>query len=154
FSSSAVERIPNRQSPTRVLVVDDSVWTGHSLRAAVARVHHALPDAVVTTAAFVTHRQAPPGAVDVAYYRGVDDESYQDRRGAVVEYLQTKGSLLLDTDHIEIGVRIGASVAEFYEVLAGWGSTVLFASPTDRINCTVLQESKSVRETLKHVKPA
>jgi len=140
------------QRPARILVFDDSVWTGHSLLSTVEAVRRMLPVCEVTTAAFVTHQNAPKGIIDVAYYRGVDDHCYRECRAALVDYLQTKGSLLLDTEHLEITARVAGSPSAFYEALAGWGDTVIFASG-DRTNCTVNRRAESLAAAFEQVRP-
>lgn len=151
-SSDAVETVQDPSRRARVLVLDDSVWTGRSLSHTVDKVKQALPNAQITTAAFVTHLQAPPTAVGVAYYWGVDDQCYRECREAVVEYLQAEGSLLLDTEHIEIRARITSSTAAFYEALAGWGDAVVFAS-ANRINCTVYRRPETLTNILEQICP-
>ncbi len=151
LSSSAVNSISAPDRRLRVLVLDDSVWSGRSLRAAVDAVRSALPQAEIVTAAFVTHIASVPD-VDIAYYRRVDEECYREYRDAVVEYLQTKGNLLLDTEHVEVTARLDCSGQDFYSALAGWGETIMFASGS-RVNCTVLRRPDQVGGALLGVMP-
>ena len=152
LSSDAIKTVRSDGPAAHILIVDDSVWTGRSLQQTVDAVRSALPAAHITTAAFVTHQEAPTDAVTIAYYRGVDDECYRECREALIEYLQTKGSLLLDTEHLEVGVRISCPTSDFYSALAGWGETVMFASG-DRVNCTVLRRADTLGTLFEPVRP-
>ena len=48
--------------------MDDSVWSGRSLQETVNTIRRAVPNAEITTAAFVT-RVASTASVDIVYYR-------------------------------------------------------------------------------------
>jgi hypothetical protein len=152
LSSDAIETVTNPERARNVLILDDSVWTGQSLIQAVASVRKILPNAEITTAAFVTHRQAPSDLVDIAYYQNVDDQCYHECRSALVDYLQVQGSLLLDTEHVEVTTRITVSPSALYEALAGWGDTVVFASG-ERVNCTVMRRADSLMSVFNPISP-
>src|ERR1035438_5752099 len=91
LSSDAIQDHANKVSPKKILILDDSVWTGLSLRRTVATVAAAFPNAAITTAAFVTHRDAPPDLVNIAYYQSVDELMYQTCRDTLVNFLQDRG---------------------------------------------------------------
>jgi len=137
----------------RVLALDDSVWSGETIKATVGMLEAALPRAEVVTAAFMTHADAPSGSVDISYFQGLGDNAFRERRAAVVEYLQQQGSLLLDTEHAEVAVRLSCSSDEFFRALAGWGKAVKF-SPPYRLNCTVFQHASELLEQLRGVLPS
>src|SRR5262249_3194635 len=88
----------------KVLVLDDSVWSGKTIKQTVDMLRQEAPHTRLTTAAFMTHRDAPPDAVDISYFEGLGDDSFKSRREAVVDYLQRQGSLLLDAEHAEVVV--------------------------------------------------
>jgi len=90
--------------------------------------------------------------VNIAYYRGVDDECYRECREALISYLQTKGSLLLDTEHIEITARVAGDISDLHAALAGWGECVLFASGS-RVNCTVFRRADTLASVFDQVRP-
>jgi hypothetical protein len=128
-----------------VLVLDDSVWRGRKVRDARERLNKLGEGTSVTVAACMSHRLAPPDCADIVYYAGLDDDSYGKTRDAVILHLQEKGSLLLDTEHIEVKVRVDDSVPDFFEVLAGWGdAAVRFVSSAGRLNCTILKNPEDV----------
>jgi hypothetical protein len=137
-----------------VLVLDDSIWRGRKVQQARERLSQLGTGTTVTVAACMSHRSAPPNCVDIVYYAGLDDDSYGKTRDAVILHLQEKGSLLLDTEHIEVKVRVKDSISDFFEVLAGWGeSAVRFVSSAGRLNCTILKNPEEVCQRAGDVVP-
>jgi len=141
----------------KILLFDDAVWRGRSL----ARVKRELTDAgrargvelEIATAAFISHESAPADSLDIVYYRGLDDLSYDRCRSAIVDYLQFEGSLLLDTEHVEAEITVEGPLADFLSVVAGWGATVVFPSIAQRINCTTYQNGIRLKRQLADLLP-
>jgi orotate phosphoribosyltransferase len=154
-SSDAMGVVLGERKGARVLVIDDSVWSGETLRDTVDAVRKAGSGLgiKVTVAAFISHQDADPRLLDIVYYRGLDNEAYEECRDAVVEYLQKEGSLLLDTEHIEVAAKISCSREELFGLLNGWGDAIQFASAPDRVNCTVVRKGEDLSEWLDGLAP-
>jgi hypothetical protein len=128
--------------------LDDSVWKGRTIQQTKDTVLSAWPNAEVSLAAFLSHKGAPENLLDRVYYFGLDDEAYQARRNDLIEYLQDEGSLLLDTEHLEVTLKVRGDSERLFRALAGWGRVVRFASGANRINYTVLRDPDAVQGNL------
>ena len=110
----------------RVLVFDDSIHHGHSIK----RTCEKLPKGIILKrAVFAIHQncqlEIPP---EYYFYRDLSDEKFIEIKKQVRDYLQDQGSLLLDTEHIEISVRLHKSLSQFCDKLAKIGRVVDFSS--------------------------
>ena len=77
---------------------------------------------------------------DMAYYGAVDSGRYEEIRDELVFFLQQHGSLLLDTEHIELPIRIQCGTRDFYDALsraAAPGQAHSFLSGAHRTNLTL-----------------
>jgi hypothetical protein len=153
ISSQALPAVGRALKNARILVFDDSVWRGQSLRKAVELIRKTEETARITTAAFMSHRRAPEELLDIVYYRALDDDDYGEIREAIVEYLQYQGSLLLDTEHLEVEMAVTSPLSETFDAMAGWGEAVLFPSTAQRVNCTIVQQAAAFRERFAQVSP-
>jgi hypothetical protein len=75
-----------------------------------------------------------------AYLSSVDAETYGKIREKIVAMLQEYGSLLLDTEHIELSVRLQCGMRDFYDTLARaseHGNSHSFVSAANRLNLTI-----------------
>lgn len=127
-------------SGKRILFFDELVHHGRSLLRAKQRLNKLVPPHVeIKTAGFAVwdgcvHRP------DFAYLPSVGLEEYVDIRNRIIKILQGYGSLLLDTEHLEITVRLDCGLKEFYHELArssSSGNTFSFLSASERLNLTI-----------------
>jgi len=72
------------------------------------------------------------------FYRNLTQITYQSVRKQIVEMLQKAGSLLLDTEHIEVRLRLNCSFSKFLDVLRRRANAIVFNSSNSRSNVTVL----------------
>jgi hypothetical protein len=126
---------------SRILLFEELAHHGRSLdgkRKELCRL--AGPNVTIKSASFaVWYRcQYPP---DYFYHGSVDSQEYSDIREDIIRILQVYGSLLLDTEHIELPLRVDCSVKEFYNQLARAshdGNAISFLSSSKRLNLTLL----------------
>lgn len=124
----------------KVLLFDELVHHGKTLERYEEALNGYVPDHVeVVTAGFVVWDRCEHRP-DHSFYSSVDSETYEQIRENIVGMLQRHGSLLLDTEHIELSVRVKCGVGEFYNELARAtdGSTAFsFVSGSGRSNLTL-----------------
>jgi hypothetical protein len=124
----------------RVLLFDELVHHGKTLDRYKSELCRLVPSGVeVLTAGYAVWDccQLRP---DFYYYGSVDSGTYEQMRDELVLMLQQHGSLLLDTEHIELSVRLHCGVREFYDTLARAaenGNSYSFISGAGRTNITV-----------------
>lgn len=124
----------------RVLLFDELVHHGKTLGRYRDRLCELVPEGVeVLTAGYAVwdRCQSQP---DFYYHGSVDSETYEHIRDELVLMLQQHGSLLLDTEHIELSVRLHCGVREFYDTLARTaenGNSYSFLSGAGRTNITI-----------------
>lgn len=129
-----------------VLLFDELVHHGKTLKTHKHDLLKQIPsDIRVITAAFAVweHCEDEP---DFAYYAAVDSETYTECWQQIVSMLQRNGSLLLDTEHVELTVRLQCGVRDFYDELsraAEDGMTYSFVSGGRRTNLTINQPDLS-----------
>jgi hypothetical protein len=141
LSTASMDQFPwHLFTGRRVLLFEELVHHGKTMGRNKQQLATLVPDGVeITTAGFaVWYRcEAPP---DFAFYASVDSEEYSTIRDELIRMLQVHGSLLLDTEHLELSVRLNCDVQEFYHALARSaenGNTSSFLSGADRLNLTV-----------------
>ncbi|HST52240.1 MAG TPA: hypothetical protein VLJ61_09555 [Pyrinomonadaceae bacterium] len=124
----------------RILFFDELVHHGYSLERAKAKLLEVTSGRFeIKTAGFAVWDRCLYRP-DFSYYAAVDIEQYVEIRDAIIKMLQQYGSLLLDTEHIEISVRLECGLKEFYQELArasDAGNTFSFLSASDRLNLTI-----------------
>lgn len=144
ISSNALERTPDDVlSGRRILVFDDMLHTGNHLWKEVIdylkekAIWHTIKDNIVT-AAFAVHEKCPKNRLpDHWFYNELDTESYENLRESIIDMLQRHGSLLLDTEHIEVRAKIKCDIRQFFEAFSACGSVADFRSSDNRLNLTV-----------------
>jgi hypothetical protein len=72
------------------------------------------------------------------FYKGLTRTSYDGVRRQIVNMLQEAGSLMLDTEHLEVRIRLNGSFSSFVDALQRNAQAVVFRSPQGRTNITVL----------------
>lgn len=131
LSSSAISGLQSDYLvDQRVLVFDDSVNHGHKMQETVESISRKFNDEVkIATVAFAVHENCQANILpDFFFFVALKDKKYKEIRRAVNDYLQEKGSLLLDTEHIEILVDLKGREEKFYNTISVLGRTVKFES--------------------------
>lgn len=127
---------------SKVLLFEELVHHGKTLRESEADLRKCLPAHVdIVTAGFAVWDRCEYRP-RFSFYSAVDSETYEKIRESIVYMLQKYGSLLLDTEHIELSVRLHCGIREFYDGLARAsedGHTYSFVSGASRTNLTVDQ---------------
>ena len=128
----------------KVLMFDELVHHGTTLNDHRANLEDAIKkahrdDIQIRTASFAVW-EGCTSRPDYAYFSSVDAATYERRREEIVIMLQEYGSLLLDTEHIELSVRLQCGMRDFYDTLARaseHGNTYSFVSGAQRMNLTI-----------------
>lgn len=125
----------------RILVFDEMIHHGRHLRDVV--VNKLTGDRLkirsdnITTAVFGVHEDCK-FPLDRFCHSQLSEQTYQRLRGEIVTMLQRLGSLLLDTEHIEVTIRIRCSVNELVGLLSQEAEgCIVFRSGDNRLNVTV-----------------
>ena len=154
--SSAVLRGVSRDrlADHRILVFDELLRHGRRVDDTVkALLAHGVREENISTAVFAVHEDYTR-ELDHFRYNQLDDELYARYRQEIVEMLQRRGSLLLDTEHVEVLLRIEGSVKDFVDMLSACGEQVaVFRSGSDRLNITLDKPKMLHREVLQTLLP-
>lgn len=151
ISSDVIEQVPkDRLEGKRILVFDDTINTGAHLHETLSKLHQRVSSSQVRLAIFATHEPVPARdqiiAPDAWFYRNLTRASYHAICGQIVRMLQDAGSLMLDTEHIEVRLRLNASVKSFVHAMRRNSHAVLFHSSQGRTNITVVYEDDRAHE--------
>jgi len=131
-------------SGTKVLLFDELVHHGKTLNNHKRRLDDVIKKSgrngiEIITAGFTVWEKCEYKP-DYAFFASVDAETYESKREKMVSMLQEYGSLLLDTEHVEISVRLQCGMRDFYDTLARdaeHGYTHSFISGAQRTNLTI-----------------
>ena len=141
ISHDALPEVPDSalQGGT-LLVLDDAVRSGRQAQAVISYLtdERGISLDNVVFAAFAVHegtRLVP----DLRWFGQLNEHAYRDVRRAMVHHFQRSGSLLLDTEHIEVPIRSDCSPQELFEAISCVGSGVEYLSEGGRANLTVHQ---------------
>ena len=133
----------------RILVFDDMMRTGWHISQLLKKLMKnkicPIHKDSIRVAIFAAHEKAPTrisidGVGDIDYhwfYRDLTASSYSILRSKMVSMLQRSGSLLLDTEHLELRVNTKGNLTRFFRSLNRRAHTALFDSAGDRQNITV-----------------
>jgi hypothetical protein len=129
-------------------------WRKSSLRKARERLEKKNPASIVT-AGFAVNEKCKSWP-EKWFYGSLDATAYENLRNEIVLMLQRYGSLLLDTEHPELTVKVKCGLGEFFQALAQASSsgTYSFSSGADRINLTVTKPIILDEESLRLCLPA
>jgi hypothetical protein len=123
-----------------ILFFDELIHHGYSLKRAKEKLSTFIKDDTrIISAGFAVWDRCECRP-DFSYYSSVDIQSYVDIRNEIIGMLQQYGSLLLDTEHIELTVIIDCGIKEFYQELARaseCGNAFSFLSASERLNLTI-----------------
>ncbi len=147
-SSSVLEQVRNEWiQGKRVLIFDGIMRHGHSVSAVLEELERRQlwqPGADnIRIAMFAVHEHSSRGLRYKNelipyewFFRDLDDTGCRRVRFDIVELLQNSGSLMLDTEHIEVRVRLRTSIARFLEAVRRRANAVVFHSGK-RTNVTI-----------------
>jgi len=135
----------------RILIFDDMMTGGSHVREVFDSLSAIDPSGVVfqniRVAVFAKHESAvspsthiQPGVTEAFFYRALTTPAYRNTRLAIVSMLQSAGSLMLDTEHIEVRVRVKGTFPEFLAALGRKAHVITFQSGGGRRNITVLYD--------------
>jgi hypothetical protein len=156
FSSKIIEEIPSSALiKRRILIFDDMMKKGEHvaglLRCLREKGVDICSDKFVRVAVFAVHEESSAGreveGVRIPhswYRRGLTTPDYTDTRTRIVNMLQSSGSLMLDTEHLEVRVKLTGSFDRFLQALRRTGRAIVFTSAASRENITVLYEDDDI----------
>ncbi|MFH1009456.1 MAG: hypothetical protein V1800_18420 [Candidatus Latescibacterota bacterium] len=146
-SSVVVEELPDEWlADQRILVFDDMMRSGDHLievfdSSGFDRLWKLAKD--VRVAIFAVHEKKIRGRLfgdqripHTWFYNDLPTPAYRNIRFQIVEMLQRAGSLMLDTEHIEVRLELRGSLERFVEVLRRRADAAVFHS-ANRVNITV-----------------
>lgn len=140
FTSYAVKRSKKKLLPDRrTLIIEDTVRTGKNLQEVLELVTNkqGVPAHMVRLATFAVHEDCQFKNLDHYWFGALGDRRFEEVRGDIIDFLQQHGSLLLDTEHVEIEVQLQCGRLEFLDALCQAGIGVEHISGGDRVNLTV-----------------
>jgi hypothetical protein len=135
----------------RILIFDDMMTGGSHVREVFEALLAIDPSGEVLrdvrVAVFAKHEDAVspstrirPGVTEASFYRALTTPAYRNKRLAIVSMLQSAGSLMLDTEHIEVRIRVKGTFPEFLAALGRKAHVITFQSGGGRRNVTVLYD--------------
>lgn len=135
-------------SGKRILLFDEMALHGETLSKAKSTLEKKNPAAIIT-AGFAVYEKCKT-LPDKWFYGSLDANAYETLRDDIVGMLQRYGSLLLDTEHLELTVKVKCGLNEFFEAIAQSSSdgTYSFSSGADRLNLTVTRPTILNQESL------
>ncbi len=156
ISSKALTQVPTSQLlGKRILVFDDMMKKGTHLKELLGELRERGVDVssadTLRVVVFAVHEESSRGKIventiipHAWYRRGLTTPDYTDTRNEIVKMLQQSGSLMLDTEHLEVRVKLVGSFDRFVKALRRTGNASVFTSAGSRVNITVLYEDDSI----------
>lgn len=122
-----------------ILVLDEGAYNGRNLARTLENIKRlGIDSARIRVAVFGVHADCRAGRpIDFRRYGGLSTAGYRSVRSQLVQCFQKRGSLLLDTEHVEVPVRLKCGRAQFFDALCRLGSGVQHSSGDGRANLTV-----------------
>jgi hypothetical protein len=144
----------------RILIFDDMMKTAEHMREVLSKLEERGilqgDGENVRVAAFAVHEDCPAElklsktSVNYAwFYRYLTSTSYQSIQIQIVGMLQRAGSLMLDTEHVEVRLRLRSNFNRLVQALRRRAQAYVFHSSDQRMNITVFYEDDQ-----SHVLPA
>jgi hypothetical protein len=139
LSSEALEAVPADTLRNRsILLLDDGFHFGKRIgRTADYLVSEkAVRRDDIHIAAFSVH-EAAIEPVEYRFFGELSDVRYREIRQLMLQQFQREGSLLLDSEHIQVVVELNCGRLEFYDALCRIGTGVEHVSMAGRANLTI-----------------
>lgn len=150
ISSSVIEQVPDEFYPSMpLLIFDDMKRKGSHINHVLEKLVKMDPTKAllrgVRVAVFAMHEDASTGSeysdtgiLNTWFYRGLSTPAYRNMRLSILSMLQSAGSLMLDTEHLEVRVRLKRPFPEFLEALGRRADVIPFRSLGGRRNVAVV----------------
>jgi hypothetical protein len=150
ISSSVIEQVPGEFYPGMpILIFDDMKRRGSHISRVLKKLVKMDPTkgllGGVRVAVFAMHEDASTGSEDSGsgvahtwFYRGLSTPAYRNIRLSILSMLQNAGSLMLDTEHLEVRVRLKRPFPAFLEALGRRADVIPFHSLGGRRNVAVV----------------
>lgn len=150
ISSNVIEQVPGEFYPDMpLLIFDDMKRRGSHINRVLDELVKMNPTKAllrgVRVAVFAMHEDASTGSkysdtgiVNTWFYRGLSTPAYRNMRLSILSMLQSAGSLMLDTEHLEVRVRLKRPFPAFLEALGRRADVILFRSLAGRRNVSVV----------------
>lgn len=165
ISNESIEYVPREKlKGKRILIFDDMMKTGNHIKKlldqlASREILNTEKDNI-KVAVFAVHIDSEPeikfslGHLTYSwFYKHLTSTSYQGIHTRIVKMLQQKGSLMLDTEHLEVRLRIHNNFNRFVDALRRKASAFVFHSYERRTNVTVFYENDKAHELPPHLFP-
>jgi hypothetical protein len=146
-SSTTLDQLPpDFFNGKRILIFDDMIRTGKALAPVFDRLArlNCLSPQTVRLAVFAGHEESSRNGVfksdaySVAwFYRDLAPQGYRRLRTQLLSFLQNSGSLMLDTEHIEVRFTLHAGIGRLLSALRRKAEATVFQSSANRTNITV-----------------
>lgn len=122
-----------------ILLLDDAIHSGHRITDAWRSLTELrnIPAERIKVAVFGVHERADFQPVDYWWLGELSKDNYFGVRESIIQFFQQRGSLLLDTEHVEVPVQINCGRLEFFDALCRAGQGVEYVSSGGRHNLTV-----------------
>jgi hypothetical protein len=156
ISSKVLEEAsPEQLRDKRILVFDDMMKRGVHIEELLEDLKKLGVDVAsqVRVAVFAIHEESSHGKEFCGaifphawYRRGLNTTDYTSIRTEIVEMLQQSGSLMLDTEHLEVRVKLTGSFDKFVKALRRTGKASVFTSADSRVNITVLYDDDEIHQ--------
>lgn len=139
LSSEALDSLPpNFLEGRSILLLDDGMHVGKRIRRATEDLttSHRVRREDIRVAAFGVHEEATVD-VDYRFFGQLTESRYREIRNLVIQQFQREGSLLLDTEHIQVVAELNCGRLEFFDALCRAGVGVEHVSMGGRGNLTI-----------------
>nr|AUN37029.1 hypothetical protein [uncultured bacterium] len=141
-----------RLAGKRILVFDDMLRTGKHVTEIIQELNLVHGDSEQTSlvhiCVFAAHEDSPFGVGKInknwsfsAFYSGLTTAAYTEIRGQIVDLLQRSGSLMLDTEHIEVRFRLKGSISRLVDCLRRRAEVIVFSAEANRTNLTIYYDN-------------
>ena len=140
LSSDAINSFPSeRLREGAILLLDDGIHGGGRVSQAldVLTREKKVPREHIKIASFSVHEDSTFEGIDFHWFGRLRDSQYRRVRTGVIEFFQRRGSLLLDTEHIEVSVELHCGRLEFFDALCRAGLGVEHTSEGGHVNLTI-----------------
>ena len=147
ISSTALDQVSDEFFVgKRILIFDDMIRTGKALRPIFKRLVglNCLSKTTVRLAVFAAHRESSRNGVltrsdlNVSwFYRDLSTAGYRRLRRQLLHFLQHSGSLMLDTEHVEVRFKLNGGINRLLSALRRKAEATVFQSAAGRTNITV-----------------